>query len=129
MIPTAFHLSAISGSPRDLSARDTSSTTIDLQWDDINCLDRNTEITGYIVRYGPTTSNDRAQVTASGDGIWATAISRFTLTGLSPYTSYSIEVAGNSDFGHGPFSDPIFQITDEACEYTVICLLSIALYC
>ena len=110
--------SAPSGPPRDLTAMDSDSNSIDLRWKEINCIDRNTEITGYIVRYGPVSNrNDRSEVTAAGG---ESGVFTLTLTGLSSFTSYSIQVAGNSDLGPGPFSDAITAMTNADGELTVI---------
>ena len=81
---------------------------INLTWDGVECIKRNTEITGYTVHYDPPSGDGTGEVSASGDGRNGGSV---TLTGLSPSTNYSIEVAANSDEGHGPFSDSITVVT------------------
>ena len=106
MAPIIFFLSAPSGPPQNVTITDINLNSIDVDWRSIKCIDRNTEITGYIVRYGPVSdSGDRNEVPADGPS------TTFTLTGLSQSTNYSIEVAGNSDLGRGPFSNPIYHHT------------------
>ena len=80
------------------------------------CIHRNTEITGYIVRYGSVSNSDRNEVMADGPANDATT---FTLTGLTPSTNYSIEVAGNCNLDHGPFSDPLYHHTGKG-DYAVV---------
>ncbi len=68
------------------------------------CIDRNSEITGYVLLYGEASSDQRAdeEIAVSGDGGGTS-----TITGLTPYTEYSIKVAAVSDSGIGPFADII----------------------
>ena len=109
---TTSLLSAPSGPPEDFSATDRSSTTIDFRWMSINCIDRNTEITGYIVRYALVSdSGDITEVPVDGS---ASGVTIYILHELTPFTNYSIEVAGSSVHGRGPFSETIYQVTDEA---------------
>ena len=113
-VPATFLPSAPSSPPQDFSMTNHSSSIIDLQWMSIECLNRNTEITGYTVRYGSVSdSDDITEVSVDGP---ASGVTTYMLSGLTPFTNYFIEVAGNSAHGHGPFSDAIFQITDEARE-------------
>ena len=98
-----------------------------MAWDGIECIERNTWVTGYIVRYDPPTSDGIDETLASGDGYNGGSV---TLIGLSPSTSYSIEVAGNSDQGHGPFSDPVIAVTESkfTCDIpALICLVNAAI--
>ena len=81
----------------------------------VDCIQRNTLITGYTVRYDPSSRSidGTNEVTASGDGVTGGSV---TLTGLFPLTNYSIQVAADSDLGHGPFSEAIIFMTAEARE-------------
>ena len=58
------------------------------------------------MRYGPV-SDSNSRINAMADGPART----FTITGLTLFINYSIEVAGNSGVGHGPFSNPITEVT------------------
>ena len=88
-----------------------------MAWDGVECIERNTEITGYIVRYALVSdSDDVTEIPVDGSASGATT---FILSRLTPFTEYSIEVAGNSAYGRGPFSETIFRITDEACKLTL----------
>ena len=74
----------------------------------MNCIDRNSEISGYTVSYSPVGG------TAVNDSISGTNHRTYTLVGLTPSTNYSIEVAAlNSDGGVGPFNPSIFVRTPD----------------
>ena len=66
-------------------------TNITIQWDRVNCVDRNGEIDGYFVNFYPTSSTpsafDATTITGTGDSDRI-----FSLTGLPPRTSYTFEV-------------------------------------
>ena len=72
-------------------------TTITVQWGELECIDRNGEITGYSVRYSGGGSTDTVSV--SGGGARQT-----TISGLTPSTDYTIEVAAVNNEGTGPYS-------------------------
>jgi len=70
-------------------------TNITIAWDAVNCIERNSIITGYVVRYTPpsTSGNDSVMVAGTRD-----AGGMVTIDGLTPSTQYSIQVAAvNSD--------------------------------
>ena len=108
--------------PQNVNNTNTSSTTITVEWDGVECLQRNTRITGYTVHYDPPSSDGKNEVTADGNGFTGGSV---TLTGLSPLTNYSIQVAADSGLGRGPFSIAITVATPEAREFCMIvyCLL------
>ena len=67
-------------------------------------MDQNSVIVGYSVIYGPVTSGVRRTVATFGRAM--------TVTGLAPYTNYSVEVAAvNSDGAMGPYTSPFFVAT------------------
>ena len=73
----------------------TSSTNITIAWNAVNCTERNSNITGYVVHFTPpsTSGNDSVMVAGTGD-----AGGTVTIDGLTPSTQYSIQVAAvNSD--------------------------------
>ena len=74
----------------------------------MDCIDLNSEISGYTVLYGPVGG------TAVNASVSGTNYQIYTAVGLTPSTNYSIEVAAvNSDGGVGPFSSPIFVRTPD----------------
>ncbi len=105
------------------------------------CIDRNSEITGYALRYGEASSDQReeAVITGSGDEGGVS-----TITGLTLYTEYAIEVAAvNSDSQTGPFASITaqtlqdsefinsvsFSIPNITCSYTTVAFKVLTTQC
>ena len=108
-ISFAFIHIAPSSAPEWVNGTATTSTTITIQWGAVPCMDQNSEITGYKVRYGPVGSSQRATDAVSVSGSTG---GMYTLTGLIPFTNYSTEVAAvNTNGDTGPFSLPHFAET------------------
>ena len=107
---------APTAAPQTFTASITGPTIVFVTWKRVDCIDRNSEISRYAVRYGPFGG---AAVNASVSG------TNYTAVGLTPSTNYSIEVAAvNSDGGIGPFSPPIFVRTldldsEWVCNYAI----------
>jgi len=101
-VPNCSLLLAPSGSPQSLREVETTSISVTIAWDAVSCTERNSIITGYVVRYTPpsTSGNDRVMVAGTGD-----AGGMVTIDGLTPSTQYSIQVAAvNSDGDIGVLS-------------------------
>ena len=79
------------------------SSSITVQWGAVDCIHHNGDITGYSVRYGVQGSavGDRTVQMVSGADTTQT-----TISGLTPSTTYSIEVAAVNSVGAGMYSDP-----------------------
>ena len=95
---------APSGSPQ-LREVKTTLTNITVAWDAVSCIERNSVITGYEVRYTPpsTSGNDSVMVAGTGD-----AGGMVTIEGLTHSTQYSIQVAAvNRDGDVGVLSAPL----------------------
>ena len=75
-------------------------TSITVQWGAVPCIERNGDITGYIVQYGNETQN------VSGGSVTETTISN-----LTPSTTYNIQVAAMNDADTGGFSSSISIMT------------------
>ncbi len=76
-------------------------TTISIEWNEVECADRNGDITSYSVRYGPssTPSSDISVETISDPNSRT-----FSVGGREIGTSYSFEVAAVNGAGIGPYS-------------------------
>ena len=90
-----------------------SSTSITVEWDRIaRCRDINGLIVSYAVRYQSLPGG--GEETAMVPGVWNMG-GETTLTGLTPFTNYSIEVAAvNNQSDVGEFSEPVITQTSEA---------------
>ena len=93
--------------PSNVQGRNTSSTSILVQWGDVPAADQNGIIQRYTVTYialpggTPKTELVIAPTTET------------TLAGLNEYTNYSITVLASTVKGDGNVSEPIIVITDE----------------
>ena len=89
-----------------------SSTVISVQWDGFTpCRLANGLIVKYRVQYTAESSGEVQSTDESGD--WDDG-GQTSLTGLTPFTTYSIQVAAvNVQNDVGPYSDPITVQTEE----------------
>ena len=76
------------------------SSSITVQWGAVDCIHRNGDITGYSVRYGV-----QPEIVSGGGA------SQTTISGLTPSTEYSIDVAAVNSAGTGDYSNVIMQLT------------------
>ena len=74
-------------------------TSITIQWDQVPCIEQNSEIASYRVKYG---------IIASSDEVRTVTAQMFSASGLIPMSTYSFQVAAvNHDNTEGPYSGPI----------------------
>ena len=96
---SSFLCAAPTGSPQNVRNTTVTSSAISVQWDEVPCIKQNSDITGYTVQYRQTSSSGSETVEGRGN---------YTITGLTPFSSYSIRIAAvNSDGDSGPLSDSI----------------------
>ena len=82
----------------------TSPVSIITQWGRVPCIDRNSNITGYTVRYSTGGEIKREEIVYKSGESKRT----HTATRLAPNTSYSIQVAAVTNTGTtGPFTTNI----------------------
>ena len=99
-------LSAPTAAPLSVTTSTPSSSTISVQWGSVPCIHQNGDITGYSVQYEVMGSGNTQTMPVSGAGTTQT-----TISGLTPSTTYSIEVAAVNSAGTGVYSDPTNQLT------------------
>ena len=80
---------------------------ITVQWETLDCIDQNGDITGYSVRYEAVDSGSTDSVTVEGNSTTSD-----TVTGLNSSTTYSVEVAAVNGAGVGVYSDPLSVSTN-----------------
>ena len=90
------------------------SSSITVQWEAVDCINRNGDVIGYSVQYGLGGSENTSITNVSSGDIFET-----TLTDLISSTNYSIEVAAVNSAGVGVYSNAIFAKTDGK-PYSVI---------
>ena len=98
---------APSAPPTSVSTSDETLSSITVQWGAVDCIHRNGDITGYSVRYGVQGSGSTQTESVSGG-----ATTEATISGLTPSTNYSIEVAAVNSVGVGSYSNSITVETD-----------------
>ena len=103
-------------SPSNVTAIVVNSTVISVQWDGLkDCRGVN----GHIVKYRVQYTSQSSDVIESKDelGRWDYKGIETLLTGLTPYTNYTISVAAMNVKGHvGLYSNPITNQTTEYCK-------------
>ena len=67
----------------------------------------NVPITGYVIQYIKDGSQDMIKDIKNNNGTTQ------TISGLVPYTKYSVKVAAMNDDRTGPFSEPVVEISGE----------------
>ena len=90
-----------------------SSTVISVQWDGLSpCSQVNGLIVEYRVQYTAESSGVVQSIDQTGE--WNVTGAEASLTGLTPYTNYSIQVAAVNEQGDvGLYSGPITRQTPE----------------
>ena len=84
----------VPGLVQSLSASSVNVTNITIQWDRVDCQERNGGTDSYRVVYYPTSDpSDRTARTIAGTG---DSDRMFTVTGLPPRTSYTFEVQASN---------------------------------
>ena len=107
------HCTGATVSPRNVRATVVSSTVISVQWDGLSLC---SQVNGLIVEYRVQYTAESSGVVQSIDqnGEWNVTGAEASLTGLTPYTNYSIQVAAVNEQGDmGRYSDPITVQTAE----------------
>ena len=128
-----FFSKAPTGAPRNATYTVTS-TSINLSWRQIDCIERNGVITNYTVVF-----QEQGGAVIPGE---VNVMDRtFTASRLTPHTNYIFRVAGVNSNGKGPYSNGIQVITEEdgnVCivwsitvitsdlQFLVLCLTSLA---
>ena len=110
--------------PGNVTAVNTSSTSILLTWVPIPSHFSNGQILEYRLTYFEAESND---VIHGNKGSWQTVIDveklSFVITGLGKFTKYKFRMAGINRRGVGVDSMPIIATTDEDSKYIMTHIL------
>ena len=96
--------------PQNVTGYNTSSTSINVTWNEVPEDKQHGDIIRYTVMYNKTTNViNKSEVTQISEKI-------VELKGLDKYTIYDIKVLAATKIGDGPASDPIKVQTDEDSE-------------
>ena len=102
-------------SPRNLRLNDTTSISILVEWDDVPPADQNGIILSYTVRYQAIggVSLDAPVYNKTVDS----SLRRANLTDLIKNHNYNISVMASTVEGNGPYSDPIYVMTNQDSKW------------
>ena len=81
------------------------SKSLTIEWDKVATSHQNESITGYRLRYSTSDGINYAIINITGE-----EDKQYTLTELTPYIKYSVQVAAVNDEGTGPYSEPILIV-------------------
>ena len=112
-----------SGSPAAVSATSTS-TTITVHWEPVDCIDHNGVITGYLVQ-GVEVESGTSETMTVTDG----STVQLLIEELSSTTDYSVAVAAVNSAGTGPYSDFYLITTDGKCLQTSHKIIIVWIFC
>lgn len=99
-----------SAPPQNVTGYNTSSTSINVTWNEVPKDKQHGDINRYTVIYNKTTNViNKSEVTPISGNF-------FELKGLDKYAIYDIKVLAATNIGDGPASDPIKVQTDEDSE-------------
>ena len=84
--------------PGGLTITSVESRSGNLVWGTVPCPQQGGPVAGYRLRY------------SNGTSITETVARQHSLTGLTPFTCYSVQVAAVNDGGTGPYSAPALTV-------------------
>ena len=93
-----------SSPPMNIMVMSAHPASLNISWEPPPEIDQNGPITDYVIRYSRVGSNVTMDETVTSRNI-------YTITELSPFVNYSVEIAAVNVNGTGPFSDPIVELS------------------
>ena len=93
-----------SAAPDPVTMTGVTSSSITVQWGEVECIHRNGEIVGYSVRYSGGGSTQTMAVSEAD-------ATMTTISGLTPSTQYSVQVAAVNGAGTGEYSSSQSRLT------------------
>ena len=112
--------SAPTGAPEGLTSTSVENRSLSVVWGTVPCPHQRGPITGYRLRY----NNGTSIVNTTGEGS-----RQHVLTGLTPFTNYSVQVAAVNEGGTGPYSTPLTVETLQDVSVTKPADISANLVC
>ncbi|CAI8031314.1 Receptor-type tyrosine-protein phosphatase delta, partial [Geodia barretti] len=110
------------GGPSSVRIGTVTASSITLHWGEVSCLHRNGEITGYRAQ---AVRNGMVEGTASVSG----GARQATISGLSPSTLYSVQVAAVNGAGTGPYSGAYVRTNDGLITQVISSYTSLNISC
>ena len=119
MFKYEISFSAPTGPPQGITLLSVTARSVNVSWNEIECIERNGMITNYAVEFSSLGGSVIPGVLMMNER-------RFTASGLTPFTNYTFQVAGINSNGTGPFSDLVTIQNDEDSR-SKSCLVSLLL--
>ena len=92
--------SVTSAAPASVRISEVTSSSITVQWEAVECIHHNGNITGYSVQYGVQGSDSTRQTVNTNE-------TKLLILGLQPSTTYTVQVAAVNNVGRGAYSDQL----------------------
>ena len=83
-----------------LNSTSVKSRSLSVVWGTVPCSHQGGPIKGYRLRYSKCSDSYSVNITGEEN-------TQYNLTGLTPFTNYSVQVAAVNDRGTGPYSTPL----------------------
>ena len=96
---------APTGVPQNITSS-VAARSINVSWNEIECIERNGMISNYSVEFSPLGGSVIPGVVMMDER-------RYTVSGLTPFTNYTFQVAGVNSVSTGPLSDVVTMETLE----------------
>ena len=121
-----YLLVAPSGIPQMFRTTLVHSTNISVQWERVNCRDRNSEISHYVLRYSLANESEENQREVNVLGVGDTD-RMYNITRLQPHSVYTVSIAAvNINGERGPYGFITVSTDAPECKdsswYTLILL-------
>ena len=108
MINRIHFIPGPSGAPQNLTVINSTSTSVTISWNSVQCVHRNGLVTHYTITYSLMDSTDqmtdRVNITDSDNG------GSYTASGLQPSTNYVFRIAAVNDAGVGVFATVLTNV-------------------
>ena len=102
---SCYNSTVSSSPPQNVMVTSVDPASLEVSWSKPPKIDRNGQITGYVIQYTRVGLSDMMSINISG--------TIHTISGLVAYINYSIVVAALNVNGTGPFSNRIVEMSGE----------------
>ena len=95
-----------------MSVSEVTSSNITVQWEAVDCIHQNGDITGYSVQYNEVGSESIQNISVTGGSV--------TISNLTSSTTYNVQVAAVNDAGTGVFSNSTSIMTLGKMDHSIV---------
>ena len=98
-----------------MSVSEVTSSNITVQWEAVDCIHQNGDITGYSVQYNEVGSESIQNISVTGG-----SVTEKTISNLTSSTTYNVQVAAVNDAGTGVFSNSTSIMTLGKMDHRIV---------